>query len=103
MTLQLPSSSPLFPYTTLFRSVRAWPGLEVVDETSRMLLVCCSAEGIAALQSELPDWTIGPEVSYQLLVSPKGESRRSEEHTSELQSPMYLVCRLLLEKKKKNS
>mgnify|MGYP000545252036 CR=1 FL=1 len=34
-------------------------------------------------------------------VSCSGDTRRSEEHTSELQSPMYLVCRLLLEKKKR--
>src|SRR5436189_5247067 len=37
-----------------------------------------------------------------LAVGGKGETLRSEEHTSELQSPMYLVCRLLLEKKKNN-
>src|SRR5437763_5749782 len=39
-------------------------------------------------------------VGFATLVRPSSPSRRSEEHTSELQSPMYLVCRLLLEKKK---
>src|SRR5437763_15337637 len=41
-----------------------------------------------------------PEVGFRGLASPWREGGRSEEHTSELQSPMYLVCRLLLEKKK---
>src|SRR5436189_6133959 len=40
--------------------------------------------------------------SFHLASSSKSQASRSEEHTSELQSPMYLVCRLLLEKKKKN-
>src|SRR5437763_11070022 len=67
-----PPSSPLFPYTTLFRSPApcwSWPGL---------------------LQGASTEHRALPEI----------QANRSEEHTSELQSPMYLVCRLLLEKKK---
>src|SRR5437879_8330990 len=72
-----PPTPPLFPYTTLFRSVLA-PG-ELVELVSRLHPVKL--------------------VEFELQVSPPGDPR-SEEHTSELQSPMYLVCRLLLEKKK---
>src|SRR5258708_29805674 len=48
-------------------------------------------------------WTIPPELSAALPLSRRFAPRRSEEHTSELQSPDHLVCRLLLEKKKKNA
>src|SRR5436309_11146837 len=71
-----PPRSTLFPYTTLFRSERVF----------RILVV-----GIAA----------GKEVTRALEVAEGGATpRRSEEHTSELQSRENLVCRLLLEKKK---
>src|SRR5437879_13902042 len=81
-----PHRSTLFPYTTLFRSCRDVQELihGYVDgeldlvrnlEMERHLHECAACAGL--------------EVAY-----------RSEEHTSELQSPMYLVCRLLLEKKK---
>src|SRR5436189_4488056 len=79
-TLRPPRSS-LFPYTTLFRSlsrrVRKLPG-----GAGRHQGAASSSAGVAA-------GSFG-----------RGEVHRSEEHTSELQSPMYLVCRLLLEKKK---
>src|SRR5437762_7922397 len=81
-----PPRSTLFPYTTLFRSadrVRARPGGADRDRD-------------AGPGSPAPD-------GARRLVVPRARVRgtRSEEHTSELQSPMYLVCRLLLEKKKK--
>src|SRR5437762_6946804 len=78
-----PPRSTLFPYTTLFRSrlpvqVRGTPvALRAAFETAR-----------------------GEFVSVALRPAAGGSELRSEEHTSELQSPMYLVCRLLLEKKK---
>src|SRR5256885_13273130 len=75
--IRRPPRSTLFPYTTLFRSV------EIVSAISVRLLM------------EKPARYITPKV-------PISDSR-SEEHTSELQSPCNLVCRLLLEKKKKNS
>src|SRR6201992_3896702 len=68
--IRRPPRSPLFPYTTLFRSP--------------------AATGPAATA---PRWT------GRTSTRPP---RRSEEHTSELQSPVHLVCRLLLEKKKKH-
>src|SRR5947209_15477455 len=72
--LRRPPSSTLFPYTTLFRSIFA-------NDT-----------GTAKLRNA--DRVPGREPIAQ------GHDRRSEEHTSELQSRQYLVCRLLLEKKK---
>src|SRR5437764_10824121 len=75
LMIRRPPRSTLFPYTTLFRSQAA-----VLRDTD-------DANVIANAVEEL--------LRYLSII-------RSEEHTSELQSPMYLVCRLLLEKKKKN-
>src|SRR3712207_6899179 len=79
--IRRPPRSTLFPYTTLFRS----PALReaVLDVLGQSLAVDHDGS----------------------LTRPRGEPvglLRSEEHTSELQSRQYLVCRLLLEKKKKN-
>src|SRR5438552_6914203 len=69
-----PPISTLFPYTTLFRSLR---------------LTSSRATSLPAGSFHLPEKQLRGKCSY-----------RSEEHTSELQSPDHLVCRLLLEKKK---
>src|SRR5947208_9168093 len=74
--IRRPPRSTLFPYTTLFRSV-AWPAGVGCDATH-----WCSALNIDTFQDN------------------ENTGDRSEEHTSELQSPDHLVCRLLLEKKK---
>src|SRR2546422_1592177 len=77
--IRRPPRSTLFPYTTLFRSTRSHP-----DELA-------------------PARTLGAPVFRRALLrrGPAREAaRRSEEHTSELQSRLHLVCRLLLEKKK---
>src|SRR3712207_7012576 len=92
-----PPRSPLFPYTTLSRSRldevlarhRLHPAAVLLthghlDHTFSVTPVC-GARGITAY------------------VHPADKEMRSEEHTSELQSRQYLVCRLLLEKKKKKS
>src|SRR5437879_8540223 len=92
-------SSTLFPYTTLFRSL-----LTGTDEHGQKVERSAKAAGLAP--QEFVD-RIAAE--YRHLWEELGLSvdrfvrttERSEEHTSELQSPMYLVCRLLLEKKKK--
>src|SRR5438552_15672388 len=78
LMIRRPPRSTLFPYTTLFRS-RLHAG--------RVLFG----------REQLVDRPVGDAVQADLAVGP-----RSEEHTSELQSPDHLVCRLLLEKKKKN-
>src|SRR5436190_6331697 len=77
-----PPRSTLFPYTTLFRSVAV-----SVDAVRALLL------------SIAPRPTLGLELRPVDVRSPAG-AKRSEEHTSELQSHSDLVCRLLLEKKK---
>src|SRR3712207_7418667 len=101
--IRRPPRSTLFPYTTLFRSssveARRHPVLEHRQPGSPDLHGCRRSaearpgrreggvgEGLAHLST--------PSLGFQSLVPP-----RSEEHTSELQSRQYLVCRLLLEKK----
>src|SRR2546425_4339496 len=74
LMIRRPPRSTLFPYTTLFRSLGEWLHAVLVRDES----------AIAAIRA----WYEGARL------------RRSEEHTSELQSLAYLVCRLLLEKKK---
>src|SRR2546426_7481237 len=86
LMIRRPPRSTLFPYTTLFRSL---PGLLVAGATLAPPLAAQSGR-IAYESFALPN---GLRVLY---------SERSEEHTSELQSPCNLVCRLLLEKKKNN-
>src|SRR5688500_19578556 len=93
------SPSTLFPYTTLFRSATLpdlTPDLEQSSESAMgfprratarwLLLACLSAATLCAVSA---------------CSGSKPKQARSEEHTSELQSPCNLVCRLLLEKKKK--
>src|SRR5437762_3664439 len=79
LILRPPPRSTLFPYTTLFRSLLQVGDLIVVDG------------GLDRDRRE--------QVALALLELRQHARERSEEHTSELQSPMYLVCRLLLEKK----
>src|SRR2546422_6663271 len=91
--IRRPPRSTLFPYTTLFRSVRRERSLFRMSAPLRVpmrrttKLVAGLSVGMAS--SFLSD-----------LVWPLYVGKRSEEHTSELQSRLHLVCRLLLEKKK---
>src|SRR2546422_7928974 len=82
--IRRPPRSTLFPYTTLFRSVAGDQDDPEVDPVARHHR---TEEGGGRV--ELPDGETRP-----------AEGERSEEHTSELQSRLHLVCRLLLEKKK---
>src|SRR3712207_7035363 len=91
--IRRPPRSTLFPYTTLFRSVVE---LEEHHDLVRVLPVAEQRGAAAARRG-----TGGREAVEHLL--PAVELLRSEEHTSELQSRQYLVCRLLLEKKKKKN
>src|SRR3712207_7580281 len=88
--IRRPPRSTLFPYTTLFRSCRAarWRRLRELRRGRRPA---------AALPRRRPGHT-GLVAAAERL---QRRRPRSEEHTSELQSRQYLVCRLLLEKKKK--
>src|SRR2546426_9278414 len=92
--IRRPPRSTLFPYTTLFRSINPHRHLERVF--SRDALVHLEQVTVALgnnLTAEARDGVA--EVQIHAVAAP-----RSEEHTSELQSPCNLVCRLLLEKKK---
>src|SRR5260370_32177764 len=74
--IRRPPRSTLFPYTTLFRS---------------------------RSNSRCTSWKISSTRSWMMCDNNSRDDERSEEHTSELQSHLNLVCRLLLEKKKKNT
>src|SRR5258708_24480333 len=96
--IRRPPRSTLFPYTTLFRSVG--PG-QWIGEMALLTRKERSGTVTAARDSDLL-W-LSQEVFDRLVVQrPQAlaEAARSEEHTSELQSPHHLVCRLLLVKKK---
>src|SRR2546422_8361090 len=85
LMIRRPPRSTLFPYTTLFRSHDVQPALP--RDAARMRAMSSSSER---------------EVEPGRFLSVRRVLRRSEEHTSELQSRLHLVCRLLLEKKKQN-
>src|SRR5687768_18319235 len=95
--IRLPPRSTLFPYTTLFRS----KGEFVDDMRIREILLAN------------PETLVGDIIDYRFITLRVNDDQevanevfkmnnRSEEHTSELQSRLHLVCRLLLEKKQKN-
>src|SRR2546425_7528957 len=95
--IRRPPRSTLFPYTTLFRSVHR------LDRDALQIAGC--PEHVGPPSRDLIDLAVFPMPSPVPRVGTRlATSRaRSEEHTSELQSLAYLVCRLLLEKKKQSS
>src|SRR3712207_7360422 len=93
--IRQPRRSTLFPYTTLFRSAEA-DALEVERREEQAHL---GPAGPVEPQREQQGDERGQQARAQR--DPADDRRRSEEHTSELQSRQYLVCRLLLEKNKK--
>src|SRR5437763_11331011 len=97
--IRRPPRSTLFPYTTLFRSC-----------AGVLWLAGCGRRDVVTTVEPKADTKPLPPVATREAVAmspaapnPPAPDERSEEHTSELQSPMYLVCRLLLEKKKKKT
>src|SRR3712207_7315785 len=91
--IRRPPRSTLFPYTTLFRSVSMRGALAL----ARAAKTWAIAHGRTyATPDDVRDLAI-PVLAHRIIVDPES---RSEEHTSEFQSRQYLVCRLLLEKKK---
>src|SRR5438445_3594859 len=101
--LRLPPRSTLFPYTTLFRSIE-----EILARIRREIAehdAVASGDRPAVDAESLPAIASRTELeylnrNYPLFKYSSSVRLRSEEHTSELQSRQYLVCRLLLEKKK---
>src|SRR3712207_8887776 len=94
--IRRPPRSTLFPYTTLFRSqIRQTPCR--LSRTEWFLL----SGWLVGMFAPRPPHLRGRRCTATALLQPDGQDQgRSEEHTSELQSRQYLVCRLLLEKKK---
>src|SRR2546422_7581824 len=93
LMIRRPPRSTLFPYTTLFRSKKIDKKADFIKRFH--------AKGLAWVKFEDGEFS-GP-VARFLTDENKEALKRSEEHTSELQSRLHLVCRLLLEKKKKAS
>src|SRR5256885_5683578 len=100
--IRRPPRSTLFPYTTLFRSLAArLLGGHVVDRAEdRPRVGHRAALGQGARDPEVGDLGVAVAIDEDVLRLEVAVHDRSEEHTSELQSPCNLVCRLLLEKKK---
>src|SRR5690348_18024152 len=98
--IRRPPRSTLFPYTTLFRSGFVGVNRAALEVFSRSFpLEYPEIEALVVLQRRAFRFE---EVPCHMHPRRTGRSSiRSEEHTSELQSPVHLVCRLLLEKKKK--
>src|SRR2546429_6730898 len=93
--IRRPPRSTLFPYTTLFRSKGVYLSTDLVTlsgaATNFVTLISVPKSDLVGLAPTIANATVMSKV-------PLG-GRRSEEHTSELQSRLHLVCRLLLEKK----
>src|SRR3712207_8530718 len=94
--IRRPPRSTLFPYTTLFRS--RYEPMDIDENapviTRDEILIDATLDTIWGLQTDISSWSQWQPDIDALTI-------RSEEHTSELQSRQYLVCRLLLEKKTK--
>src|SRR3712207_8528211 len=99
--IRLPPRSTLFPYTTLFRSAGIPSGTgspHLTDQVERFLAFGFKPHGFDNPARSVETPRMGVTIERDDWGVPT--IRRSEEHTSELQSRQYLVCRLLLEKKK---
>src|SRR5690348_17442773 len=100
LMIRRPPRSTLFPYTTLFRSYEEGTLFFYLDE-----YVKDQPKDLLSVLSVTRDWLTHALRKQSTLVEKNIDALagllRSEEHTSELQSPVHLVCRLLLEKKKK--
>src|SRR2546426_3694560 len=101
--IRRPPRSTLFPYTTLFRSAEQLKTALAGDTSIKVNEIRYVAE-----DSSVAGIKVAAQLTQKVLGAAGDKFKdffedRSEEHTSELQSPCNLVCRLLLEKKKKNS
>src|SRR3712207_8094354 len=98
--IRRPPRSTLFPYTTLFRSIGNGRTKAAATSHSNDMNTPtapdCSVPLSLAIEPRPETRTV-----WKNMTAPSSRLRRSEEHTSELQSRQYLVCRLLLEKKKR--
>src|SRR3712207_7338107 len=101
--IRRPPRSTLFPYTTLFRSRNA---REATGRVHRDSTVSCASANVVVAAAISPSArsasasAVSASTRWEASPHRRARATRSEEHTSELQSRQYLVCRLLLEKKK---
>src|SRR3712207_7148288 len=97
LMIRRPPRSTLFPYTTLFRS-REMPREQLMANVGQPLPAQMEAFDPEKVVELLESYRLYNDEHHERLIR-----ERSEEHTSELQSRQYLVCRLLLEKKRKRN
>src|SRR5687767_15752314 len=98
--IRRPPRSTLFPYTTLFRShISIFRKLEMFFKLAKVLYFKMITPYLKLLKQRTISFFA---IFYEIMLMWHHINLRSEEHTSELQSLAYLVCRLLLEKKNKN-
>src|SRR5256885_9468439 len=99
--IRRPPRSTLFPYTTLFRSENQTPSVRLGKFLGSLMPL--SARQVSSMPERLKGWAMLTSLTpFSRVANADGiqsMTTRSEEHTSELQSPCNLVCRLLLEKK----
>src|SRR4051812_49491618 len=93
LMMRRPPRSTLFPYTTLFRSLRMRDAAGVIDLTAFAIFDITGPGALETVQHTCV-------AQCDVAVEDRERGQRSEEHTSELQSHVNIVCRLLLEKKK---
>src|SRR2546429_3566043 len=115
--IRRPPRSTLFPYTTLFRSTKMYLAWQEKNDPTRFLHLFIfedeaaharhgASAAVSQFESVYSPELVGGDVAftdYKMIAGKPTEQqwmKRSEEHTSELQSRLHLVCRLLLEKKK---
>src|SRR3712207_7652841 len=100
--IRRPPRSTLFPYTTLFRSI-TFKIIDIKNANGKYLYVLKGINMRIIADSPMEDLEFATDEFVTKKQMTFDKKVRSEEHTSELQSRQYLVCRLLLEKKKKNT
>src|SRR3712207_8587302 len=96
--IRRPPRSTLFPYTTLFRSP-SWASERFTTADIRAVAMSQARQAHTTPGTPVPVSSSVIQITYSTRAN-RARQPRSEEHTSELQSRQYLVCRLLLEKKK---
>src|SRR5256885_10542817 len=97
--IRRPPRSTLFPYTTLFRSLHTWAARDLDDGLIAVMNDVGSQIGEFVERKRAEVALQESEKRMRSVLDNVSDGLRSEEHTSELQSPCNLVCRLLLEKK----
>src|SRR5687767_15709505 len=98
--IRRPPRSTLFPYTTLFRSDLRQETHGIFGAAIDLGLALLAAEALDLADRQALDADARQRIAHVVQLERRARCVRSEEHTSELQSLAYLVCRLLLEKKK---